>query len=38
MPALNVAYGDEGKNGGIYHSRYDTCEHYSALRRSGLRL
>ena len=35
IPALNVAYGDEGKNGGIYHSRYDTWEHYTRFEDPG---
>ncbi|MBV9991107.1 MAG: M20/M25/M40 family metallo-hydrolase [Alphaproteobacteria bacterium] len=35
VPALNVAYGDEGENGGIYHSRYDTWEHYSRFEDPG---
>jgi N-acetylated-alpha-linked acidic dipeptidase len=29
VPALNVAFGDEGASGGVYHSRYDTFEHFS---------
>jgi len=35
VPALNVAYGDEGENGGIYHSRYDTWEHFSRFEDPG---
>jgi N-acetylated-alpha-linked acidic dipeptidase len=35
VPALNVGYGDEGENGGIYHSRYDTWEHFSRFEDPG---
>jgi N-acetylated-alpha-linked acidic dipeptidase len=35
IPALNVAFGDEGENGGIYHSRYDTWEHYTRFEDPG---
>jgi N-acetylated-alpha-linked acidic dipeptidase len=35
VPALNVAYGDEGENGGIYHSRYDTWEHFTRFEDPG---
>jgi N-acetylated-alpha-linked acidic dipeptidase len=35
VPALNVGYGSEGENGGIYHSRYDTWEHYTRFEDPG---
>ena len=35
VPAIDVAFGDEGKNGGIYHSRYDTWEHYTRFEDPG---
>jgi len=35
VPALNLGYGDEGENGGIYHSRYDTFEHFTRFEDPG---
>ncbi|HEX3664134.1 MAG TPA: transferrin receptor-like dimerization domain-containing protein [Rhizomicrobium sp.] len=35
IPALDFAYGDEGKAGGVYHSRYDTFEHHSRFVDPG---
>ena len=35
VPALNVGFGDEGETGGIYHSRYDTWEHYTRFADPG---
>jgi N-acetylated-alpha-linked acidic dipeptidase len=35
VPAIDVAYGGEGENGGIYHSRYDTWEHYMRFEDPG---
>jgi len=35
VPALNVGYGSEGENGGIYHSRYDTWEHFTRFEDPG---
>jgi len=35
VPAVNVAYGSEAENGGIYHSRYDTWEHYTRFADPG---
>jgi N-acetylated-alpha-linked acidic dipeptidase len=29
LAALDISYGDEGQVGGVYHSAYDTYEHYS---------
>lgn len=28
LASLNIEYGDEGESGGVYHSSYDTFEHY----------
>ena len=38
IASINLGFGGEGQSGGVYHSAYDTFEHYLALRRSGLRL
>jgi N-acetylated-alpha-linked acidic dipeptidase len=35
VPSLNVEYGDEGSSGGVYHSRYDTFEHYDRFGDPG---
>jgi len=35
VPALDVAYDDEGQSGGVYHSRYDTFEHHSRFVDPG---
>jgi N-acetylated-alpha-linked acidic dipeptidase len=35
IPSLNVEYGDEGSSGGVYHSRYDTFEHYDRFGDPG---
>jgi N-acetylated-alpha-linked acidic dipeptidase len=35
VPALNLGYGGEAENGGIYHSRYDTWEHYTRFEDPG---
>ncbi|MBV8976598.1 MAG: M28 family peptidase [Alphaproteobacteria bacterium] len=35
LPALNVEYGQEGNNGGVYHSRYDTYEHFTRFGDPG---
>ena len=37
LPSINFGYGGEGESGGVYHSLYDNYEHYTPLRRSGLR-
>jgi N-acetylated-alpha-linked acidic dipeptidase len=29
LPSLNLGYGGEGEDGGVYHSAYDTYEHHS---------
>lgn len=29
VPALNIGFGGEGEDGGVYHSAYDTFEHHS---------
>jgi N-acetylated-alpha-linked acidic dipeptidase len=35
IPALSVEYDGEGSNGGVYHSRYDTYEHYARFGDPG---
>jgi len=35
IPSLNVEYGSEGNNGGVYHSRYDTYEHFTRFGDPG---
>jgi N-acetylated-alpha-linked acidic dipeptidase len=35
IAALNVGFGGEGQIGGIYHSAYDTYEHYSRFGDPG---
>jgi N-acetylated-alpha-linked acidic dipeptidase len=35
MAALNVGFGGEGRVGGVYHSAYDTYEHYSRFGDPG---
>ena len=35
LPALSIEYGGEGSNGGVYHSRYDTFEHYARFGDPG---
>ncbi|HVV65157.1 MAG TPA: transferrin receptor-like dimerization domain-containing protein [Rhizomicrobium sp.] len=35
LDALNIGYGGEGSSGGIYHSRYDTFEHYERFGDPG---
>ncbi|HVU21911.1 MAG TPA: M28 family peptidase [Rhizomicrobium sp.] len=35
VPSLDVGFGAEGENGGIYHSRYDTWEHYKRFEDPG---
>ena len=35
LAALNVGYGGEGSSGGVYHSAYDTWEHYSRFGDPG---
>ena len=36
VPALNIEFGEEGSNGGVYHSRYDTFEHFERFGDPGL--
>jgi len=36
VPSLDIAFGDEGSNGGVYHSRYDTFEHFERFGDPGL--
>lgn len=35
VPALNVGFAEEGRSGGVYHSRYDTFEHHSRFVDPG---
>ena len=35
VPSLNVEFGGEGSSGGVYHSRYDTFEHYDRFGDPG---
>jgi N-acetylated-alpha-linked acidic dipeptidase len=35
LAALNVGYGGEGQDAGVYHSAYDTWEHYSRFGDPG---
>jgi N-acetylated-alpha-linked acidic dipeptidase len=35
VSALNVGFGGEAETGGIYHSRYDTWEHYTRFADPG---
>jgi N-acetylated-alpha-linked acidic dipeptidase len=36
VPALDIGFGEEGSNGGVYHSRYDTFEHFERFGDPGL--
>jgi N-acetylated-alpha-linked acidic dipeptidase len=35
VPAIDIAFGDEGDSRGVYHSRYDTFEHHSRFVDPG---
>jgi N-acetylated-alpha-linked acidic dipeptidase len=35
LAALHIGYGGEGSTGGVYHSAYDTYEHYSRFGDPG---
>jgi N-acetylated-alpha-linked acidic dipeptidase len=35
IPVLNVGFAEEGRSGGVYHSRYDTFEHHSRFVDPG---
>jgi len=35
LTSLNVGYGGEGRSGGVYHSAYDTWEHFSKFGDPG---
>jgi N-acetylated-alpha-linked acidic dipeptidase len=35
IAAINVGYGGEGQSGGVYHSAYDTFEHYERFGDPG---
>jgi len=36
VASMNLAYGGEGQSGGVYHSAYDTFEHYVRFGDPGL--
>jgi N-acetylated-alpha-linked acidic dipeptidase len=36
VPTLDIEFGEEGSNGGVYHSRYDTFEHFERFGDPGL--
>lgn len=36
VPSVNLGFGGEGKSGGVYHSAYDTFEHYTRFDDPGL--
>jgi N-acetylated-alpha-linked acidic dipeptidase len=35
IASVNIAYGGEGQSGGVYHSAYDTFEHYERFGDPG---
>jgi N-acetylated-alpha-linked acidic dipeptidase len=35
IASMNIAYGGEGESGGVYHSAYDTYEHYARFGDPG---
>ena len=37
MPSLDVGFGGEGESGGVYHSAYDTHDHYVRFGDPGMR-
>ena len=37
IPSLNIGYGEAGASRGVYHSRYDTFEHFVKYGDPGLR-
>jgi N-acetylated-alpha-linked acidic dipeptidase len=36
LPTLDIGFGEEGSSGGVYHSRYDTYEHFTRFGDPGL--
>jgi N-acetylated-alpha-linked acidic dipeptidase len=36
VPSVDIGFGEEGINGGVYHSRYDTFEHFERFGDPGL--
>ncbi|MGO9930824.1 MAG: M28 family peptidase [Steroidobacteraceae bacterium] len=36
VASLDIGFGEEGSNGGVYHSRYDTIEHFERFGDPGL--
>ncbi|HEY1751198.1 MAG TPA: transferrin receptor-like dimerization domain-containing protein [Caulobacteraceae bacterium] len=37
VASINIEYGGEGEQGGVYHSQYDTYEHYARFGDPGMR-
>ncbi len=37
VPSLDVGYGGEGESGGVYHSAYDTHDHYVRFGDPGMK-
>ncbi len=37
IASINIGFGGEGSSGGVYHSAYDTYEHYSRFGDPGMR-
>ncbi len=37
VPSLDVGFGGEGESGGVYHSAYDTYDHYTRWGDPGMR-
>ena len=37
VPSLNVGFGGEGESGGVYHSAYDTYDHYTRFGDPGMK-
>jgi N-acetylated-alpha-linked acidic dipeptidase len=37
VASINIEYGGEGEQGGVYHSQYDTYEHFSRFGDPGMR-
>ncbi|HEY2069948.1 MAG TPA: transferrin receptor-like dimerization domain-containing protein [Rhizomicrobium sp.] len=35
VPSVDLGFGEEGSSGGVYHSRYDTFEHYDRFGDPG---
>jgi N-acetylated-alpha-linked acidic dipeptidase len=37
VPSLDVGFGGEGESGGVYHSAYDTYDHYTRFGDPGMK-